>query len=95
MTFNAMQFDRHMSSMSAQFAQANGSCAHAAAMQSANSITMTMDAGILASIIICVLVSLLALVRVSLLVVLLAVLVLAVLVSAYPYTPEKRWKASL
>ena len=89
MTFT-MNRNCHMSSMSAQSAQANGSCAHTASMQSANSITMLMDAGILASIIICVLVSLLGLVRVSLL-----VLVLVLLVSEYLYTPEARRKAVL
>ena len=90
MTFTAMRFNRHMSYGSAQSAQANGSCARAASMQSANSITMTMDAILLASIIISLL-SLLGLVRVCLL----AVLVLVVLVSEYLYTPDTRGKAYL
>ena len=65
-------------------------------MSSANSITMLMDAGILASIIICISIicmigiSLLGMIRVALL-----VLVLVVLVSGYLYTPETREKAVL
>ena len=83
----AMNTKRHMSEMSAQSAQAHCSCA----MSSANSITMLMDAGILASIIICIIsISLLGLIRVALL-----VLVLVVLVSGYLYTPETREKAVL
>ena len=92
MTFT-MNAKRHMSSQSAHFAQANGSCAQTASMKRANSIIMTMDAIILASILICAilaLVSLLGLIRVSIL-----ILVLVVLVSEYLYTPEKRWKAVL
>ena len=49
MTYAAMN-SRHMSCKSAQFAQTNGSCT--ATMQYANSIAMTMDAAIMASIII-------------------------------------------
>ena len=88
----AMNTKRHMSEMSAQSAQTNGSCA----MSSANSITMFMDAGILASIIICISIiciisiSLLGLIRVALL-----VLVLVVLGSEYLYTPAARRKAIL
>lgn len=88
----AMNTKRHMSEMSAQSAQAHCSCA----MSSANSITMLMDAGILASIIICIAIiciigiSLLGMIRVALL-----VLVLVVLVSGYLYTPETREKAVL
>ena len=88
----AMNTKRHMSERSAQAAQTNGSCA----MASANSITMLMDAGILASIIICISIicmigiSLLGMIRVALL-----VLVLVVLVSGYLYTPETREKAVL
>ena len=53
MSFNTMFKNRMMENgASASFAEANGSCAHAASMQTANSITMTMDAIILASILI-------------------------------------------
>ena len=88
----AMNTKRHMSEMSAQSAQTNGSCA----MSSTNSITMLMDAGILASIIICISIiciisiSLLGLIRVAL-----VVLVLVVLGSEYLYTPAARRKAIL
>ena len=53
MTFTTMFENRMMANgASASFAEANDSCAHTASMQSANSITMTMDAIILASIIV-------------------------------------------
>ena len=87
MTFTAKRFERHMF-QPAHAAQANGSCA--AFMQSANSIIMPMDAGILASILISLLCAAL-LVRVYLL----AVVVLVVLVSEYSYTPDTRVKAYL
>ena len=92
MTFNAMQFNRHMNhGASASCAQANGSCAHAASMQSANSIIMTMDAILLASIII----SLVLLGVVYRLVSLSVLVVLVVLVNAYFYMPDARKSAYL
>ena len=79
MTFNAMQFNRHMfHGASASFAEAHGSCAQTAAMQSANSIIMIMDAMILASIIVILgLVLRTVILGVSLILVVLAVLVRA------------------
>lgn len=93
MTFTTMYENRMMANgASASFAEANGSCAHTASMQSASSIMMTLDAGILASIIISIaLLGVLLLVRVSLLV----VLALVVLVSSYLDLPDARRKAPL
>ena len=95
MTFTTMFENRMMANgASASFAEANDSCAHTASMQSANSITMTMDAIILASIII----SLALLGVVSLLGVLsarLVLVVLVVLVNAYLYMPDARKSAYL
>ena len=76
----AMYTKRHMSEMSAQSAQAHCSCA----MSSANSITMLMDAGILASIIICSLITMLGILGISLL----SLLVLALLVVNYYILPK-------
>lgn len=90
MTFNAMQFNRHMNhGASASCAQANGSCAHAAAMQN-NTVIMILDAVILASIIICSLI-LGLIVRISS--ISLLVLVLAALVNLHLYSPDVRVRA--
>ena len=90
MTFNARQFNRHMNhGASASCAQANGSGAHAAAMQN-NTVIMILDAGILASIIICSLIlGLIA--RISS--ICLLVLVLAALVNLHLYSPDVRVRA--
>lgn len=90
MTFNAMQFNRHMNhGASASYAEAFGSCAHAAAMQS-NTVVMILDAMILASIIICSLI-LGVIVRISS--ISLLVLVLAALVNLHLYSPDVRARA--
>lgn len=90
MTFNAMQFNRHMNhGASASYAEAFGSCAHAAAMQS-NTVVMILDAVILASIIICNLI-LGVIVRISS--ISLLVLVLAALVNLHLYSPDVRARA--
>ena len=92
MTFTTMYENRMMANgASAAFAEANGSCAHAASMQSANSIIMTMDAILLASIII----SLVLLGVVYRLVSLSVLVVLVVLVNAYFYMPDARKSAYL
>ena len=93
MTFNAMQFNRHMfHGASASFTEAHGSCAQTAAMQSANSIIMIMDAMILASIIICAVV-LGVIVRLSGISLLVLVLVALVLVRNLIRLPSARRKA--
>ena len=90
MTFNAVQFNRHMNhGASASCAQANGFCAYAAAMQS-NTVIMILDAVILASIIICSLI-LGVIARISS--ISLLVLVLAALVNLHLYSPDVRARA--
>lgn len=92
MTFTMMQFNRHMNhGASASYAEANGSCAHTAAMQS-NTAIMILDAGILASIIICSLILgiIVGISSISLLVLVLAILVL---VNLHLYSPDVRVRA--
>ena len=92
MTFNAMQFNRHMNhGASASCAQANGSCAHAAAMQN-NTVIMILDAVILASIIICSLI-LGVIVRISSISLLVLALVALILVGLHLYSPDVRARA--
>lgn len=92
MTFNAMQFNRHMNhGASASCAQANGSCAHAAAMQN-NTVIMILDAVILASIIICSLI-LGVIARISSISLLVLVLVALILVGLHLYSPDVRARA--
>ena len=93
MTYTSMNC-RHMSNESAQFAQTNSSCAHAASMQSANCITMIMGAVIMASIIISAilgLVILAGLIRITVVSVLVSVIL--ALVTVYFCLPDVRRSA--
>ena len=85
---------RHMSNASAQYAQTNSSCAHAASMQFANCITMIMGAIIMASIIISAILGLIilaGLIRIALVSVLVSVIL--TLVTVYFCLPDVRRSA--